>query len=112
MASKICTQHTSIIKLNATANTCLSPLNKAIIQCWNIHTKLARHNPIDRTTTTAFLLNCHADSIFSAPIFVDTKILKADPIDSGTININPNRRSEEHTSELQSRENLVCRLLL
>src|SRR5690606_40113486 len=24
----------------------------------------------------------------------------------------PNRRSEEHTSELQSRENLVCRLLL
>src|SRR5690606_40621192 len=26
--------------------------------------------------------------------------------------INPQRRSEEHTSELQSRENLVCRLLL
>src|SRR5690606_39629537 len=25
---------------------------------------------------------------------------------------NVNRRSEEHTSELQSRENLVCRLLL
>src|SRR5690606_41992423 len=25
---------------------------------------------------------------------------------------NPNSRSEEHTSELQSRENLVCRLLL
>src|SRR5436309_2162921 len=25
---------------------------------------------------------------------------------------NPERRSEEHTSELQSRENLVCRLLL
>src|SRR5690606_41842129 len=24
----------------------------------------------------------------------------------------PNERSEEHTSELQSRENLVCRLLL
>src|SRR5690606_41060328 len=24
----------------------------------------------------------------------------------------PHRRSEEHTSELQSRENLVCRLLL
>src|SRR5215475_16120668 len=24
----------------------------------------------------------------------------------------PDRRSEEHTSELQSRENLVCRLLL
>src|SRR5690606_41448922 len=26
--------------------------------------------------------------------------------------ISPPRRSEEHTSELQSRENLVCRLLL
>src|SRR5690606_40090963 len=26
--------------------------------------------------------------------------------------IRPRRRSEEHTSELQSRENLVCRLLL
>src|SRR5690606_40086882 len=26
--------------------------------------------------------------------------------------IEPSRRSEEHTSELQSRENLVCRLLL
>src|SRR5690606_33217134 len=29
-----------------------------------------------------------------------------------TWTINENRRSEEHTSELQSRENLVCRLLL
>src|SRR6202044_2611952 len=26
--------------------------------------------------------------------------------------MNPDQRSEEHTSELQSRENLVCRLLL
>src|SRR5690606_5740568 len=26
--------------------------------------------------------------------------------------VNPRMRSEEHTSELQSRENLVCRLLL
>src|SRR5690606_41428440 len=29
-----------------------------------------------------------------------------------TVNINMSGRSEEHTSELQSRENLVCRLLL
>src|SRR5579883_1097873 len=28
------------------------------------------------------------------------------------LRIRPRRRSEEHTSELQSRENLVCRLLL
>src|SRR5690606_40425068 len=36
---------------------------------------------------------------------------------SGSVNITPGQRmavlrSEEHTSELQSRENLVCRLLL
>src|SRR5690606_41337268 len=31
---------------------------------------------------------------------------------SSTIPLNPQARSEEHTSELQSRENLVCRLLL
>src|SRR2546430_8680630 len=29
-----------------------------------------------------------------------------------TTNIKPQRRSEEHTSELQSQSNLVCRLLL
>src|SRR5690606_40719920 len=29
-----------------------------------------------------------------------------------TTNIGPGDRSEEHTSELQSRENIVCRLLL
>src|SRR5690606_41491445 len=30
---------------------------------------------------------------------------------SGLVNLSPNR-SEEHTSELQSRENIVCRLLI
>src|SRR5690606_39663123 len=30
----------------------------------------------------------------------------------GTVTLPAARRSEEHTSELQSRENLVCRLLL
>src|SRR5207302_3428142 len=33
----------------------------------------------------------------------------ADPVAFGPV---PHTRSEEHTSELQSRENLVCRLLL
>src|SRR5690606_41899688 len=33
-------------------------------------------------------------------------------IHSGHASPRPPRRSEEHTSELQSRENLVCRLLL
>src|SRR5690606_41565248 len=48
---------------------------------------------------------------------VEEKSIKLDPVkiivtdDSGTTTID-NFRSEEHTSELQSRENLVCRLLL
>src|SRR5690606_42094865 len=40
---------------------------------------------------------------FSAPIIVMFSV---------TVPVLPWRRSEEHTSELQSRENLVCRLLL
>src|SRR5436309_8526283 len=35
-----------------------------------------------------------------------------DADDEGVLAQLPRRRSEEHTSELQSRENLVCRLLL
>src|SRR5690606_41569603 len=37
---------------------------------------------------------------------------RADPDGGGTRGAAPPLRSEEHTSELQSRENLVCRLLL
>src|SRR5690606_39800436 len=87
-------------------------------------------HPISRSSFTSRL--CQAASVISAPgIFTD-------PIPSGScaVNVNdPDRlgsrmmkpvsrsepikfstrgsiRSEEHTSELQSRENLVCRLLL
>src|SRR2546427_10082127 len=35
-----------------------------------------------------------------------------DVLDEGIHMINPLKRSEEHTSELQSQSNLVCRLLL
>src|SRR5690606_41423873 len=34
------------------------------------------------------------------------------PVRSGRLVVPNGQRSEEHTSELQSRENLVCRLLL
>src|SRR5207302_4481572 len=34
------------------------------------------------------------------------------PVYPDRVVVLPDRRSEEHTSELQSRENLVCRLLL
>src|SRR5690606_40967532 len=44
------------------------------------------------------------------------KLHQFDPRDTATVRIDTNAghwlRSEEHTSELQSRENLVCRLLL
>src|SRR5690606_40664945 len=41
------------------------------------------------------------DKVFVQPYLWLTRILRRDPLD---------RRSEEHMSELQSRENLVCRL--
>src|SRR5690606_39664201 len=37
---------------------------------------------------------------------------RADERNQNQLLLNTNSRSEEHTSELQSRENLVCRLLL
>src|SRR5690606_24153153 len=39
-------------------------------------------------------------------------VLAAIGVDTGSLYLEKRRRSEEHTSELQSRENLVCRLLL
>src|SRR5690606_41967045 len=45
----------------------------------------------------------------------DRNIIKSESIDNADElreQLNFNKRSEEHTSELQSRENLVCRLLL
>src|SRR5690606_41357685 len=39
-------------------------------------------------------------------------VLRADRVEARQAGRLEERRSEEHTSELQSRENLVCRLLL
>src|SRR2546430_12480746 len=47
-------------------------------------------------------------SICVAPQFIVTELLKAE----GFTDIKHVKRSEEHTSELQSQSNLVCRLLL
>src|SRR5690606_40293784 len=51
---------------------------------------------------------------YSAVAFIAAGKFPASPIANIVLeNINPmTERSEEHTSELQSRENLVCRLLL
>src|SRR5690606_40990617 len=51
-----------------------------------------------------FLLSGLLEHVVALPI----KLLR----DLGELGIVLARRSEEHTSELQSRENLVCRLLL
>src|SRR5690606_33029482 len=42
----------------------------------------------------------------------DWTVLKAEYLVAGSVELRGGRRSEEHTSELQSRENLVCRRLL
>src|SRR2546427_4813012 len=44
--------------------------------------------------------------------FSDTKMTKLDCFRSDRLLVGLNCRSEEHTSELQSQSNLVCRLLL
>src|SRR5690606_33756311 len=51
------------------------------------------------------------------PIFQVMKYLRTEQSEDGSVNqyiaqlcMRPDGRSEEHTSELQSRENLVCRL--
>src|SRR5690349_23283614 len=63
--------------------------------------------------------NTNISSIFG--LFFDRKkqwkkwiaqVLKENPMCRGTEKKNLQHRSEEHTSELQSRRDLVCRLLL
>src|SRR5690606_41708451 len=50
-------------------------------------------------------------STSSSALWIDLPI-RASGITSGSLIFSMYLRSEEHTSELQSRENLVCRLLL
>src|SRR5579883_111649 len=61
----------------------------------------------DTATTEIYTLSLH-DAL---PIFTNRKT-SACPTSFRTPRMPAGTRSEEHTSELQSRENLVCRLLL
>src|SRR5690606_41120863 len=62
----------------------------------------------------------HGPVIFKFPVFPKEPLGLHDPLGSsgvlgvavGCVALHASQRSEEHTSELQSRENLVCRLLL
>src|SRR5207302_5509021 len=57
--------------------------------------------------------HCRVESVDPPPTDVVSKIFEsAHTIAVVGLSPDPRRRSEEHTSELQSRENLVCRLLL
>src|SRR5690606_40999354 len=68
--------------------------------------------------TTLFRSGCHRDLLQFDRVGVEQHILLDDPAGRHDDAGHPGRhesdqgRSEEHTSELQSRENLVCRLLL
>src|SRR5690606_41040155 len=54
-----------------------------------------------------------ANPAFAHPVlFRRLEAAKAQRPEMRVIVVDPRHRSEEHTSELQSRENLVCRLLL
>src|SRR5690606_41010881 len=52
------------------------------------------------------------DLILRANSHVEYRVSDGSQMLLGSVEYDPEVRSEEHTSELQSRENLVCRLLL
>src|SRR5690606_42146979 len=78
-----------------------------------LSTGLRHHaiQPISSASITRF--KPFASSVSCSPVHVSSEILiPKSYISRATINPNTMTRSEEHTSELQSRENLVFRLLL
>src|SRR5690606_42098514 len=83
----------------------------------SIHCPSASTVAILREAPTGFevlMVQRHAKSRFMADRFVypGGKLDPADCTPRAAQRIDGRSRSEEHTSELQSRENLVCRLLL
>src|SRR5256885_9240231 len=66
----------------------------------------------DTATTEIYTLSLHDALPISRDEPVVDDDLLVDPFRAGVAQIGLERRSEEHTSELQSPCNLVCRLLL
>src|SRR5436309_4182706 len=71
----------------------------------------------DTATTEIYTLSLHDALPISMPVLAAIhsliyKSAEGSLVPRGVGKLNRWRRSEEHTSELQSRENLVCRLLL
>src|SRR5690606_40450705 len=67
----------------------------------------------DTATTEIYTLSLHdALPIYCFNLALKLRILNAQKATKAFVQTFSRIRSEEHTSELQSRENLVCRLLL
>src|SRR5258708_27110046 len=66
-------------------------------------------SPTDRTECSPL---AGSDSPVGAPAVTPTTLIKVDPERKSAGSIQQRQRSEEHTSELQSPDHLVCRLLL
>src|SRR2546427_12025386 len=70
----------------------------------------------DTATTEIYTLSLHdalpISTLDAVPVPVDEAVAGRRPEQRVVTPVERKRRSEEHTSELQSQSNLVCRLLL
>src|SRR5207302_5041505 len=76
---------------------------------------LAYLNGVGQQPTYAVLMPARdlpRGAVLSTDDFVPQRVALPDTMAAATMPTSAQARSEEHTSELQSRENLVCRLLL
>src|SRR5690606_27018904 len=114
---------------NETYATLTSGTGVAVgIDGYNSHIELGYTAPVDAYTTSYIRINFEEDMLKSllggtlgnivgdllGGVILGNHYFTVDVnrADGSTIVSGDSRRSEEHTSELQSRENLVCRLLL
>src|SRR5690606_41089332 len=85
------------------------------------YTTLFRSRPLEQVIDRVLGFTDEARSLGLQPgaRLLSAEVVAADEVVASALGLEPGatvlrlaRRSEEHTSELQSRENLVCRLLL
>src|SRR5690606_40344799 len=76
------------------------------------YTTLFRSESLDHNNQKIDDLNLEIERLTNHSDYIDNTVAVSSGILAGIIDSFWVGRSEEHTSELQSRENLVCRLLL
>src|SRR2546427_9621660 len=74
------------------------------------YTTLFRSLSINRMQS--YYIKCEVKVVFPLHVLFDEVQGKADSHSTSNLASGSGKRSEEHTSELQSQSNLVCRLLL